>query len=352
MLREPVALDGLIRALEGADRLVLLGDLLELRHGPEAAAVAVAAEPLQRIGAALGASRQVVYVPGNHDHHVLAGWFDRRAWVAADGHPGALRQPASLGLETAVDSVPSETLGRLAALLAPAQVSVSYPGVWLRRDVYATHGHYLDVHMTMPTLERVGAGAMSRVTGRAPDKARSPEDYEAVLAPIYAWIHAMAQRIPAERSGNLHGGSVRGWHALTGPGRRGVRRRAMAAGFPVLVAALNQAGLGPLQAELSGAGLRRSGLRAMETVASRVGIAAPYVIFGHTHRAGPLPGDDRHEWRLASGGELINTGCWVQEPSFTGPDPSRSPYRVGFAVWVDEANPASPPRLVNLLDGT
>jgi hypothetical protein len=345
-----VALDGLIRALEGADRLVLLGDLLELRHGPEGAAVAAAEEPLRRIGAALGAAREVVYVPGNHDHHVLAGWFERRARAAADGAPDGTRRPAGLGLEMAVDFVPEETLGRLAAFLSPARLTMSYPGLWLREDVYATHGHYLDVHMTMPTLERLGAGVMSRIAGRPQDGLRAPDDYEAVLVPIYAWIHAMAQRMAPEHGGNLHGGSVRGWRALTGPGRRGVRRRAMAAGFPALVAALNRAGLGPLQAELSGAALRRSGLRAMETVATRLGVGAPYVIFGHTHRAGPLPADDRREWRLGSGGELVNAGCWVQEPSFTGPDPVRSPYRVGFAVWVDEADPSAPPRLVNLLD--
>jgi hypothetical protein len=350
VLREPVALDALIRALGQADRLVLLGDLLELRHGPEGAAVAVAQEPLRRIGAGLGPEGEVVYVPGNHDYQVLVGWFERCARAAADGDPGGLNRPAPLGLETRVEPVGEETLGRLAALMSPARLTVRYPGLWLREDVYATHGHYLDVHMTMPTLERLGAGMMSRIAARPADQLRSAEDYEAVLAPIYAWIHAMAQRIPPERGGNLHGGSVRGWRALTGPGRRGLRRRAMAAGFPALVAALNRAGLGPLRAELSGAALRNSGLRAMEAVATRLGVVAPYLIFGHTHRAGPLAGDDRLPWRLAGGGELINTGCWVQEPSFAGPDPSTSPYRVGFAVWLDDASPSSPPRLVNLLD--
>jgi hypothetical protein len=346
VLREPAALEALLAAVKDADRLVLLGDLLELRHGPEAAAVAVAAEPLRRIGAALGPEREVVYLPGNHDHHVLAGWFDRRTRAAVNGGPGN-RGAAPLSLDAEAQPVPEETLGQLAALLSPARFSIRYPGLWLRDDVYATHGHYLDVHMTMPTLERLGAGIMGRITGHRSDDLRTPDDYEAVLAPIYAWIHAMAQRLPEERSGSLHGGSVRGWRALTGPGRRGVRRRAMAAAFPVLVAALNRAGIGPLRAELSGAALRQAGIRGMESVADGLGLAVPYLIFGHTHRAGPLPADERQEWGTAGGAALVNSGCWVQEPSFTGSDPSRSPYRVGFAVWVDEAGP---PRLVNLLD--
>ena len=31
--------------------------------------------------------------------------------------------------------------------LAPAPVSVHYPGVWLSERVWATHGHYLDHHL-------------------------------------------------------------------------------------------------------------------------------------------------------------------------------------------------------------
>ena len=75
---------------------------------------------------------------------------------------------------------------------------------------------------------------------------------------------------------------------------------------------------------------------------------APHVIFGHTHRAGPLAGDDESEWRTVAGGRLHNTGNWVHDPGFLGRDPSRSPYRPGFAIRVGATGP---PELVNLLDG-
>ena len=42
-------------------------------------------------------------------------------------------------------------LAQLADWAAPARVRVAYPGLWVRPDVYATHGHYLDCHLTMPT---------------------------------------------------------------------------------------------------------------------------------------------------------------------------------------------------------
>jgi hypothetical protein len=106
-------------------------------------------------------------------------------------------------------------------------------------------------------------------------------------------------------------------------------------------------GLGPLSADLSSAELRRAGLRAFAEVLERLGVSAPYAIFGHTHRAGPLPGDDRSEWATSAGTEILNTGCWLHEPRFMGRSPYTSPYRPGFAVAVEDTGP---PRLVNLLD--
>ena len=316
---------------------MLLGDVLELRHGPLREALAVAREPLREIGAALGPAGQVVVLSGNHDHHLVEAWMARRA---AHG-------PAPpLGAQATVDWRAGEPLSLLAEMLAPAQVSAAYPGLWLRDDVYATHGHYLDLHLTVPSLERLGAGVMRRVVALNPEGPRSAEDYETVLTPLYAWVHAIAQLADADRSRVLHGGSVRGWQALTGA-RRGARRTAIATGFPLLVGVLNRAGLGPLRAQLSGPELRRAGLRALEEVASRLGVQAGHVIFGHTHRAGPLPADDAAEWRTAAGAQLVNSGCWVEEPAFLGPDPSQSPYRAGFCVVLEDDEP---PRLINLLD--
>jgi hypothetical protein len=296
--------------------------------------------PLTRIGAALGDRGEVVIVPGNHDHHLVEAWLERRR---RDG------PPPPLGTGTPVSAEPGDTLAAIAGWLAPASVEVAYPGVWLRDDVYATHGHYADLHLTIPTIERLAAGVMGRIVGVTDDGGPvGAEDYEAVLSPIYAWIHAIAQRVDPRRGRALHEGSVRGWGALTGPrSRRGVRRRAVALAYPALIAGLNRAGIGPLRAELSGAALRQAGLRGLEAATGRLGVGATYVVFGHTHRAGPLPGDEPGEWRTSSGAQLINSGCWVSEPSFTGDNPRRSPYRVGFCVWVGDSGP---PELVNLLD--
>lgn len=341
VLRGDAARAPLLRALGDCRRLVALGDLLELRHGPLREALRAAEEPLRQIGAALGPGGEVVVVAGNHDHFLIHGWAQRRA---------AAGPPPALGLDTDVDWRPGEPLAALAEMLAPATVRAAYPGVWLRDDVYAVHGHYLDLHLTVPTLERLGAAVMSRVVALDGNGPRAAEDYEVALMPLYAWIHAIAQLAPRERSIVLHGGSVRGWNALTGPGRRTLRGRAMALVWPAAVAVLNRARLGPLRPELSGPELRRAGLRALSEVVGRLGAETGYVVFGHTHRAGPVPGDDPTEWCTVGGTRLLNSGCWVHEPAFLGDDPARSPYRAGFAVEVDD-DPAVAPRLVNLLDG-
>jgi len=282
---------------------------------------------LREIGAAVG---EVVVVPGNHDHALLRGWLERR-------------DPAvPLGLESSVEWDPREGLGAVVDRLAPAHVRVAYPGVWLREDVYATHGHYGDRHNTVPILERLGAGVTVRVAGEPAGGPARAEDYEAALAPMYAWADTVAQ------SGGLHiggGGSfqIAAWQALNGAGRRSLRSRAIALGLAAAVAALNRAGIGPLHADVSGVALRRGALAGFTEVVTRLRVPASHVIFGHTHRAGPLAGDDRNEW-----GRLINIGSWVYEARFMGEDPGRSPYRPGFAAIVSGDGL---PELVNLLAG-
>jgi hypothetical protein len=338
VLRRDQPRRALVEAASESDRLVLLGDTLELRHGPIREVLDVAEPVLRELGAALGSGSEVVIVPGNHDHRLLRGWLERRA-----GMP----EPAPIGLEAPVDWREGEPLARLAEWLAPAEVRAAYPGVWLRQDVYATHGHYGDRHNTVPILERVGAGLMARVVvelDRGPAKA---EDYEATLAPMYAWIDAVAQAggVRGRGGGGLQ---VRAWRALESPGGgKPLRRAGLSLGFSSLVALLNRAGLGPLGADVSAPALRRGGLRGFEEVLRRLGVASVHAIFGHTHRAGPLPGDDRSEWLTASGVSMLNAGSWTFERGFLGDAPNESPYRPGFCAALGDDGP---PELINLLD--
>jgi predicted phosphodiesterase len=338
VLRRPEVRAALLEAAPHCDRLVLLGDTVELRHGPLQEALGVAEPVMRELGEALGREREVVIVVGNHDHGLLAGWLARRA-VQPDVAP--------LGLGQAVDWRDGELLGMLAGWLAPATVRVSYPGVWLRDDVYAIHGHYADRHNTVPIIERLGAGLMARIVVEPDGGPRRAEDYEAILRPMYAWIESVAQSggIRGRGSGRLQ---VRAWRMLEQPGAgRKLRRAGVSAGFSALIALLNRAQVGPFGTDVTGPELRRAGLRAFEQVLERLGARAPHVIFGHTHRAGPLPGDEMWEW-TRGGSALLNTGSWTYDREFVGDSLSGNPYRPGFCAMLGDEGP---PRLLNLLDG-
>jgi hypothetical protein len=372
LLSRPALREPLLQAAADVDRVVLLGDVLELRHGPPREALAAAREFFEALGRVL-AGKELVLVAGNHDHALIEPWLARRA---------ELPEPAPLGLEQLLEPAQaSPMVERLAEWAAPANVRFAYPGLWIRPDVYAMHGHYLDCHLTIPTIERLSVGVMSRLLGRSADSFASVSDYEAVTAPVYAWRHAVAR--DARTGDGLNGiATVHAWRALGGRGegasaagasasngaRRRVRvsrseltararERAIVHGFPLAVAALNRAGIGPLKAEISSAELRGAGLRAMGEVASRLGLGNAHVVFGHTHRAGPLAHDDVRDWDrppalpgAAPGARLVNVGCWTYDSIFLTATPGESPYWPGTVALVDDDGPPVLRRL--LLDRT
>ena len=208
--------EALVEAVSGADRVVLLGDVIELRERPLADSLEVARPVFEQLGRAL-AGRPVVLVPGNHDHALAEPWLARLR-LDARGLPTETEWPVQ----------PEEgAAGRIAAWMPDVELSLAYPGLHLRDDVYATHGHYLDLHLTIPRLESIAASAMARMTGRG-KSSQSAADYEAILAPLYAFYAGLAQGAsPASlsRGGTL---SREVWRRASGngAGRRPTRPRA------------------------------------------------------------------------------------------------------------------------------
>jgi hypothetical protein len=330
----------LLEALEEVDRLVLLGDVLELRHRPPRYAMTAARPFFEDLGRVL-AGREIVVSAGNHDHLLVESWLSERA----------LQTLEPLGLEQCLlPGQASPMLAKLAEWASPARVLAAYPGLWVRPDVYATHGHYLDCHLTVPTLERLSVALMSRVLGRPAASFSRVEDYEAVGAPVFAWRDTVAREA---RVGNALNrvDTIRAWRALSGDAggsscARKLRGLALAGAFPLAVAALNRAGLGPLRPDISTEELRRAGLRAMGEVADRLGLGDAHVVFGHTHRAGPLVGDLESEWRGRGGARLVNSGCWTYDLVFLGRTATETPYWPGTCVLVEDSGPPLLKRLL------
>ena len=166
---------------------------------------------------------------------------------------------------------------------------------------------------------------------------------------MYAWMSALTQRSEHAVISAGAGASSRAWVALAGDGRRTrpVRAAALGAAYVAAVSALNAAGLGPLDRDLSGPSLRRGYLRGIGEVVARLGIGARHVIWGHSHRAGPWPADDAAEWATPAGARILNTGSWVYQRHFLSraPRTTRPTGRAPRSCVDDDG----PPRLIRLL---
>jgi hypothetical protein len=317
----------LIEAIAEGDRVIVLGDLLELRERPVRAVLELARPALERIGRAT-AGRRLTLVPGNHDYGLAAPWLSR-----------ARLEGAELGPEQEWPVRPEDGLaGRLVELMPDTEVTLAYPGFRPRPDVYATHGHYLDAHLTVPRVESIAAAVSGRVVGcRDP---YSVGDHEAMLSPLYSLLDSLAQHAAPDTLKSGTSLSRRVWSRVNGTGQGGVAGLLLGrVAIPGAVVVLNRAGVGHFRSDLTGQELRRAGLEAMRTVVERTGVRADYVIFGHTHRAGPLRGDDPAEWQLGEGSSLVNSGSWLHEPVLLGEDPDSSPYFPGTVVRLREDEP-------------
>ena len=333
----PDAAERLAEALGPADRIVLLGDVLEMRERPVANLLDVTRPFFDRLAKAT-AGKRVTLVAGNHDHPMVEPWL---AGERLGGRPLAAENEWPVGADER-----DGPAGWIASRLSGAEVTIAYPGLRLRPDVYATHGHYLDLHLTIPRIESLAASAMGRVTGRGTN-CRSAADYEAVLAPLYGFYAGLAQGASTatlERGGTM---SRSVWRLATGDGT--VARVLLGRiTIPGAVLALNRLGLGPFKAELTGDELRRAGLLAMARVAETLAPGVEHLLFAHTHRPGPMPDDEVVEWTTLSGTRLWNTGSWFIEPAFISDRAERSPYWPGTVVWVEDEGP---PRIENALRG-
>jgi predicted phosphodiesterase len=336
LLRDPDLRRVLFDEVSSADRLVLLGDILELRELPLPVVLEKVRPFFEELGEAM-AGREILLVPGNHDHRLAEPLLERVA-----------RENGGSGLGLDQRQVPhDEPTATLDRWLGDAKLTLAYPGVWLRDDVYATHGHYMDCHMSLPRIECIAAAAAMRAFGPIPDRAGAGE-YERVLRPVYGFSFGLAQSSLAPRATRLSEGA---WRRISSVNRSRprLRRAALAAaaggGIPATVWTLNRllgAGFSP---DLSAAAISDSGIEAAAELARRLELDAAHVITGHTHRAGPEGGDD--PWPPAGGGSLHNTGSWTFASAFHRPGTPPGPYWPGTVTWIEDEGP---PRRVRLLN--
>lgn len=313
VLRRPQALQAFLEALDGSQRLVLLGDVIELLEGRPREAMEAAEPVLRAIGGRLGSGCEVILVPGNHDAELV------RPWVRAQG--------AALTVAAAIPPDATPMLARVTSQLAPARVQVRYPGVWLSQRVWATHGHYLDRHL----LPEAAYGIARGLLGRLPREAALPLDYEQAGGPSLTRLEARLTRWLQPRLAALLDDVLELLRAATMPGSPVLRGR-----------------VAPLAALLLGVQMRRASIPALAQVAHRLQVDADWVIFGHVHRCGPLVSDDPRRWRGPGGRpQIANAGSWVYEPALLHRATPPHPYWPGGAIVLEDDGT---PRAVALLD--
>ncbi|HET7509311.1 MAG TPA: metallophosphoesterase, partial [Solirubrobacterales bacterium] len=293
VLRDPGVRQVLFEEIAGAERLVLLGDVVELRNLPLGPSLERARPFFEELGEVLGET-EVTLVPGNHDARLAEPLLDELS-IAGDPTLGLEHHHApSSGPATMIDG-----------WLGAARLKLAYPGVWLRGNVYATHGHYMDTHLTLPRAECVAAATMVRLSKPVPPRA-TPADYERVLRPLYGFAYGLAQVLPVRRRRN--GPFEKVWETLSGERKNGLKGRAARTGFPLAIRGLNRLLRADFEPDVTPKAIFRSGVAAGVEMAARLGLDDVHVITGHTHRAGPLP--DEPAWPLPRGGRLHNTGSW------------------------------------------
>lgn len=294
VLTQPRPLMALLDALDQHERLVLLGDIIETKETHPEVAFPIAEPVLRAIAQRLGPNKQLILVPGNHDHGLV------REWTEAQG--------SQLARENALPADASPLLAQLLGWLTATRVEVHYPGIWLSDEVWATHGHQL-VHFLRPVASW---GLHSRARARSATMTAAPATLEYVAA--HPPPPHMRDGMPPERWLDRH---LPAW-------------------------------LAPLTSRMLGRQMQRHALPAFAAATRALGVDARFVLFGHLHRRGPRDGDTQRRWSSTDGSQrLLNTGSWRYEPVVAhGLGPS-SQYWPGGAITIGEDGI---PRSTGLLD--
>jgi calcineurin-like phosphoesterase family protein len=294
VLELPQPLEKLLEAIRQYDRLVLLGDLIELAESNPARSFPIAEPILRAISGAMHPGGEIVFVPGNHDHPLIS------AWSAAQGQ--------SLEREAVVPHDASPLLAQVVDWLGGDRVQVRYPGIWLTDEVWATHGHYLNYYLRPVS----SFGLLHPRHRQQPADPRLPAGYEHTGNPP---LPHMRDGLPPQR-----------WHDRV---------------LPTVLA--------PLLARVLDRQVKNHSLPALAHAAYALGVLAPWVLFGHVHRLGPMTGDAPAAWAgLTPGQQLLNTGSWRFEPVICRRMRPPNPYWPGGAVAIEDDGI---PRAIGLLDG-
>ncbi|HLW01340.1 MAG TPA: metallophosphoesterase [Ktedonobacterales bacterium] len=362
LLRYPFFCDLLREQLDGIDHIVLLGDILDLRFQQLEDALLLATPFLTMLGDALGQARhpRVTYIPGNHDYHYAVRLIETEQERAIEaGEPFSLRQ---------IVAPPDFFLSRQLARIIGNGVDVRFVYFYDMLEssegpIFLTHGHYLDLHLgaaparLLSLLQASIAAAGQTVTELSPDL------YEAILRPQYELLHWIGQspgggQIQSRIYERLRGGAPPRRTPLRQIRRAALRGAASVGGrvgvalAETLANRIVKGGLSltsparDAQAEVTIDAFNLS----LEELEPYLPQGMRYVIFGHTHRPGPLEEIDTLErWKVNMRNQetvVMNCGSWLYDDGKARRLDYRPQRWPGTFILVPDQGP---PRLVEVL---
>ncbi len=191
LLREEFFLERLAPEFVGIDELIFLGDLFDFLFGSVGDAVDASAGLLDLIAANL-VGKRLVFLAGNHDHHLVHRDVENRL----EAQLAAGRSPLLSG-EPALDSAspgPGFFRSFLARRLPGVQIEIAYP-TYSFGGVLCTHGHYLDPHarLTGSRGDRILTKVLWAIATGGPEDPKTIEDYESTITLLTEWLYIAAQ---------------------------------------------------------------------------------------------------------------------------------------------------------------
>lgn len=332
LLARPVARRRLAPHLDDIDELVLLGDVFDIQFGRMEGAFAEA-EPFFELLREKLQGKRVVFIAGNHDHHVvvrtLRAYSEYKIAAGVDGSEAGPRFArehqnfAELFFERTLEGV---------------EVATAYPDYRLGQ-VHLCHGHYLDAHLQGSLSNRLLRRVLRTIGGGRPQDSMTIEDYEAVMVPLAELLFTVAQMpggtetqrglldsferyarvLRALGIAQREVGRLRAWASELRRRDKPVMERGrsltmtlQAAGAAIREDAAERGESALLQLAQPGSGAAATeALRAYGQVVRNLGWNRPgtSLVFGHTHQ--PLDG----EFEPESGPvRFWNTGSWTFQP--------------------------------------
>src|SRR6478609_4005747 len=190
LLREEFFLERLAPQLEGIDELIFLGDLFDFLFGSVGEAVDASGCLLRLIAENLTGKR-LVFLAGNHDHHLVHRDAENRleAQLAAGRSPLVTGEPAD-----SASPGPGYFRSFLARRLPGVEVEIAYP-TYSFAGVLCTHGHYLDPHarLTGSRGDRLLTKVLWGIATGGPEEPKTIEDYESTITLLTEWLYVAAQ---------------------------------------------------------------------------------------------------------------------------------------------------------------